>query len=77
MEAYIRSNAAHEIYKLDGEVPETVMPGEISDISQFSELPYITKHKGLWSISLHMHFSHTSIFLESQTGSKSSGNFFN
>ena len=38
LEAYIRSNTAHEIYKLDGEVPKTVMPGETSDISQFCEL---------------------------------------
>ena len=33
-EAYIRSNTAHEIYKLDVEV-ETVTSGETSDISQF------------------------------------------
>ena len=38
LEAYNRSNTAHEIYKLDGEVSETVMPGETSDISQFCKL---------------------------------------
>ena len=38
LEAYIRSNTAHEIDKLDGEVPKTVMSGETSDISQFTEL---------------------------------------
>ena len=38
LEAYIRFNTAHEIYKLDGEVPETVMLGEMSDISQFCKL---------------------------------------
>ena len=40
LEAYIRSNTAHEIYKLDGEVPKTVMFGETSDISQFCELEW-------------------------------------
>ena len=29
------SNTAHDIYKLDGEVSETVMLSETSDISQF------------------------------------------
>ena len=38
LEACIRSNTAHEIYKLDGEVPKTVMSGETSDISQFCKL---------------------------------------
>ena len=37
LEAYIRSNTAHDIYKLDGEVAKTVMSGETSDISQFCE----------------------------------------
>ena len=41
MEAYIRSNIAHEIYKLDGEVPKTVMSGETSDISQFCKLEWL------------------------------------
>ena len=40
MEAYIRSNTAQEIYKLDWEVPKTVMSGETSDISQFCELEW-------------------------------------
>ena len=34
----MRYNTAHDIYKLDEEVPETVMSGETSDISQFFEL---------------------------------------
>ena len=33
VEAYIRSNTDHDIYKLDGEVPKTVMSGETSEIS--------------------------------------------
>jgi len=37
LEAYVRSNTAHDIYILQGEVPETVMLGETSDISQFCE----------------------------------------
>ena len=37
LEAYIRSNTAYDINKLDGEVPKTVMSGETSDISQFCE----------------------------------------
>ena len=40
LEAYIRSNTAHEIYKLDREVPKTVMSGETSDISQLSNLEW-------------------------------------
>ena len=35
LKAYIRSNTAHEIHKLNREIPETVMSGETSDISQF------------------------------------------
>ena len=38
LDAYIRSNTAHEINKLDREVPETIMSGEMSDISQFCKL---------------------------------------
>ena len=38
LDGYIRSNTAHEIYKLDGEVHETVMSGETSYISQFCKL---------------------------------------
>jgi len=37
LEAYIRSNIAHEIYGLKGEVPETIVSGETSDISAFAE----------------------------------------
>ena len=33
LEDYIRSNIAHEIYKLDREVPKTMMSGKTSDIS--------------------------------------------
>ena len=40
MEAYIRFNTAHEVYKLDGEVPKTIMPGETSHISQFYNLEW-------------------------------------
>ena len=40
LEAYIRSNTAHKIYKLDEEVPKTVMSGETSDISQFCKLEW-------------------------------------
>ena len=36
-ECYIRSNTAHNIYSLAGEVPETMVSGETSDISQFAE----------------------------------------
>ncbi|KAI2493824.1 hypothetical protein MHU86_20705 [Fragilaria crotonensis] len=32
-EAYIRSHTAHDIYRLNGQVPETVVSGETADIS--------------------------------------------
>ncbi|KAI2500399.1 Reverse transcriptase (RNA-dependent DNA polymerase) [Fragilaria crotonensis] len=32
-EAYVRSMTAHDIYKLDGQVPETMVSGETADIS--------------------------------------------
>ena len=35
LEALIRSNTAHNIYQLKGEVPETMVSGETSDISLF------------------------------------------
>jgi hypothetical protein len=39
MESLIQSNTAHDIvYELGGEVPETIMSGETSDISQLCEL---------------------------------------
>ena len=37
-ESMIRSNTAHDIYELGGEVPETIVSGETSDISQLCEL---------------------------------------
>ena len=40
IENYLRSNTAHNIFKLDGEVPKTMMSGETSDISQFCELEW-------------------------------------
>ena len=40
LESYIRSNTAHINYKLDGEVPETIMSGEMSNISQFCEFEW-------------------------------------
>ena len=38
LEAYSRSNSAHGIYMLHGELPKTVMSGETYDISQFCGL---------------------------------------
>ena len=38
LESYTRSNTAHGIYMLHGEVPETFMSGETYDIIQFCEL---------------------------------------
>lgn len=35
-EAYVRSLTAHEIYKLDRQVPETIVNGETADISPFA-----------------------------------------
>ncbi|KAI2504427.1 Reverse transcriptase (RNA-dependent DNA polymerase) [Fragilaria crotonensis] len=35
-EAYIRSHTAHDIYRLNGQVPETVVSGETADISPFA-----------------------------------------
>ena len=40
LEAYIRSNTAYDVYKLDGEVPKMVMLGETSNISQFCKLEW-------------------------------------
>ena len=40
LEALIRSNTALDIYELKGQVPETVMSGETSDISPFVELEW-------------------------------------
>ena len=35
-EAYVRSLTAREIYRLDGQVPETLVSGETADISPFA-----------------------------------------
>ena len=40
LEAYVRSNTAHNIFILQGEVPEMVMSGETSNISQFCEFAF-------------------------------------
>jgi hypothetical protein len=40
LEAYVCSNTAHDIFILQGGVPETVMSGETSDISQFCEFAF-------------------------------------
>ncbi len=37
-EPYVRSHTAHDMFKLDGEVPETTMSGKTDDINQFCEL---------------------------------------
>ena len=37
LESYIRSITTYDIYKLDGEVPKTVMDKEMSNKSQFCE----------------------------------------
>ena len=39
-ESLIRSNTAHNIYELNGEVPETIVSGQTSDISHFCELEW-------------------------------------
>ena len=43
LESYIRSNIAHGTYKLDGEVPETIMSGKTSNISQFCEFEWFER----------------------------------
>ena len=40
LKAYICSNTGHDIFILQGEVPETVMSGKTSDISQFCEFAF-------------------------------------
>ena len=37
LESLIRSHTAHDIYMLDGEVPETIMSGQTADISNLCE----------------------------------------
>ena len=39
-ESYKRYNTAHGIYKLDGEVLETIMSRKMCDISQFCEFDW-------------------------------------
>ena len=39
-EAYVQSNTAWDIYKLQGETPQTIMSGKTADISQFCELSF-------------------------------------
>ena len=38
LESYIRSDATHGIYKLDGEVPKMIMSRDMSDIPSFVSL---------------------------------------
>jgi hypothetical protein len=40
LEAYVRSNTAHDIYSLQGEVLETMMSGKKSDISQLCKFAF-------------------------------------
>jgi hypothetical protein len=40
LESLIRSNTAHTIYKLQGQVPETIVASETSDILLFCELEW-------------------------------------
>jgi hypothetical protein len=39
-ESYVRSHTAHDIYRLDGRVPKTVVSGETADISPFCEFSF-------------------------------------
>ena len=41
LESYIRSNAAHGIYKLDGVVPKMIMSGKMTNIIQFCEFEWL------------------------------------
>ena len=40
LEAYIRLHTARDKYELQGQVPETIMSGQTTDISPFIELPF-------------------------------------
>ena len=40
LEAYIRSNTAASMYKLNGDVPKTIIPGEASHICQFCKFEW-------------------------------------
>ncbi len=39
-EAYVRSHKTHDIFKLDGEVPQTIMSGKTANITQFCEFDW-------------------------------------
>eukprot|EP00804_Cyclotella_cryptica_P004584 CCRYP_006917-RA/>CCRYP_006917-RA protein AED:0.37 eAED:0.37 QI:0/0/0/1/1/1/2/0/226 len=39
-ESYVRLHTAHDIYRLDGRVPETIAPGETADVSPFCEFGF-------------------------------------
>jgi hypothetical protein len=39
-EAYVRSLTAHDIYKLNGQVPETVVSGKTADISPLAQFEW-------------------------------------
>eukprot|EP00804_Cyclotella_cryptica_P019304 CCRYP_006183-RA/>CCRYP_006183-RA protein AED:0.20 eAED:0.20 QI:0/0/0/1/0/0/5/0/657 len=39
-ESYVRLHTAHDIYRLDGQVPETIVSGETVDISPFCEFGF-------------------------------------
>ena len=39
-EAYVRSFTAHDIYKLGGQVPETLVSGETADISPLAQFQW-------------------------------------
>ncbi len=38
--AYLRSHTAYDIFKLDAEVPETIMSSKTANISQFCEISW-------------------------------------
>eukprot|EP00804_Cyclotella_cryptica_P003812 CCRYP_018937-RA/>CCRYP_018937-RA protein AED:0.24 eAED:0.24 QI:0/0/0/1/0.66/0.5/4/0/462 len=38
--SYVRSHTAHDIYRLDGRVPETIVSGETADIGPFCEFGF-------------------------------------
>ena len=38
--SYVRLHTAHDFYRLDGRVPETVVTGETADISPFCEFGF-------------------------------------
>ena len=40
LESHIRYNTAHGIYKIDKEIPETIMSGNTSNIHQFCEIQW-------------------------------------